>query len=152
MKSRNEFFDESYIVTSTGCWEWTRCRAKTGYGKMSGGKRGCTFSTHRFSWTRFKGPIPEGMHVLHHCDNRPCVNPDHLFLGNAADNSADMRAKNRQCKGWGKPGAHLGYERAAEIRNRRDRGQSRRDMAKEMNISTAIVNNVLDRGDWEMAE
>lgn len=76
-----------------GCWEWTGATT-WGYGEVNrqgiSGRR-----VHRLAWEFAYGPIPDGLMVLHRCDNRSCVRPDHLFLGTAADNMHDMIAKGR---------------------------------------------------------
>ena len=81
------------------CWEWQAAKSTRGYGKLGapGTDAGCEYA-HRVSWELHNGPIPDGMHVLHHCDNRICVNPQHLFLGTNLDNILDMRAKGRDYK------------------------------------------------------
>jgi hypothetical protein len=78
------------------CWLWTGARSKTGYGVInSGGKGGQALKAHRVSWELHRGPIPDGMHVCHHCDTPLCVNPDHLFLGTMRDNMRDCAQKGR---------------------------------------------------------
>ena len=83
------------VDKSGECWIWTAARQKFGYGKFAVAKGGPFVCAHRFSYEDQVGPIPEGMLVLHHCDNPPCVRPSHLFLGTQADNYADMRSKGR---------------------------------------------------------
>lgn len=81
---------------SDGCWPWTG-RVRTGYGRMRVG--GPTQAAHRISWELFRFPIPDRLWVLHKCDNRACVNPNHLFLGTQTDNMQDMVQKNRCWRG-----------------------------------------------------
>ena len=81
---------------SEECWKWTACvMPQTGYGDFCYKRPSRHIGAHRFSWIVNRGPIPPGLHVLHHCDNRLCVNPSHLFLGNNDDNIADMIRKGR---------------------------------------------------------
>ena len=76
----------------TRCWEWTAGHHSNGYGILQ--RLGETLA-HRVAWRLFVGPIPAGFCVLHRCDNPPCVNAYHLFLGTQIDNIADMTAKGR---------------------------------------------------------
>lgn len=80
------------------CWVWT-AGLISGYGRFAAGHRE-SVGAHRYSMQQ-QGPIPDGMFVLHKCDNPPCVNPAHLFLGTASDNMADKTAKGRQARGPG---------------------------------------------------
>jgi hypothetical protein len=80
---------------NSGCWLWTGRYGNQGYGTYGGGRRGERVQAHRLVWEVTNGPIPTGLFVLHRCDVRGCVNPAHLFLGTAKDNTRDMMAKGR---------------------------------------------------------
>lgn len=79
-----------------GCWTWMLAKTPDGYGKFR--VAGKNIRAHRFAFARFKGKIGE-FHVCHSCDHPACVNPDHLFLGNQAENVSDMCKKGRQARG-----------------------------------------------------
>lgn len=81
----------------TECWPWIGSRKPMGYGHLIINRK--DYNAHRLSWELENGPIPAGMHVLHKCDNQPCVNPSHLFLGTHTDNMHDMDAKGRKPRG-----------------------------------------------------
>ena len=82
---------------SGDCWEWRGYVHATGYGHIwTGGKQGEIIATHRAAWIVTSGDIRDGLFVLHKCDNRLCVNPDHLWLGDHAANMADMLQKGRR--------------------------------------------------------
>ncbi len=87
------------VAYQPDCWEWIGARTSAGYGLMDGRY------VHRLAWELTRGPIPKGVLVLHHCDNRVCVRPSHLFLGSYLDNVRDMIAKGRAY--WQQPRADV---------------------------------------------
>ena len=87
-------FDDRWIgIPESGCWLWTGTQNPTGYGEIRDKETRRKCLAHRVSWERVNGQIPEGLFVLHKCDVKLCVNPQHLFLGTHSDNMADWVAK-----------------------------------------------------------
>ncbi len=100
------------------CWEWTGgLKRGGGYGDLS--INGEIMRAHRYSWQINVGDIPDGKFVLHKCDNRKCVNPSHLFIGDDADNVRDRVQKGRSAdqRGEKSPSAKLTTDQVLEIRN-----------------------------------
>lgn len=91
----------THPILKTKCWEWTGAEFKgAGYGQIQ--VEGTPKRTHRVAWALSNGPIPKGLLVLHKCDNRRCIRPDHLFLGTQKDNVDDMVSKGRKVVSKGK--------------------------------------------------
>lgn len=123
------------------CWSWTGGLSKRGYGQFMVGRRG--LRSHRYSYTLHVGRIPNGLSVLHKCDNRSCVNPDHLFVGTTLDNQRDKVLKCRQAKGETNGSSKLTEAQALEIKARYKRESYRvsnsRELAKEYGVCRATI-------------
>ncbi len=130
---------------NSGCWLWTGGTDGSGYGQIGNG-HGKTIHAHRASWLIYKGLIPDGLSVLHKCDNPPCVNPQHLFLGTQQDNITDCCNKKRQCIGQERPIAKLTNEMVIAIR--RD-PRTHKEIAIAFNISRTTVAYVKNGKTWK---
>lgn len=142
-KTRNpvERFEEKVIpVTESGCWLWDAGVKSNGYGQFT--LNGKEDRAHRASWVLFNGEIPEGMQVLHKCDNRLCVNPHHLFLGTPADNMADKVAKARQGKGLTHPCCTITADTVRKIRGLIKSGTAQRSIAKMLGVSESMISEI----------
>lgn len=151
-----------YSVVKSGCHEFSGCRLPNGYGKVT--RDGKTWLAHRLAWAVHKGEIPDGLCVLHRCDNRCCINIDHLFLGTRVDNMQDMIAKGRaRFTGFTSPNyrgptpkhgerngrAKLTIDQVQQIRQ--CRGEIARDLAPRFNVSVATVQRILSGNGWRAA-
>lgn len=133
------------------CWTWTgTVTTADGYGQIIANRR--LTIAHRYSWILNVGIIPDGLWVLHHCDNPLCVNPAHLFLGNHVDNVTDMVRKGRQVKGERAKFTKLSEWQVLEIRRRyRPKGgnDSGRSLAKEFGVKPDTIIDIVNRHTWK---
>lgn len=129
------------------CWLWTGAITKnTGYGHFNTHDR--DFTDHRFSWMMHRGDIPKGLLVLHHCDVRPCANPEHLYLGTHQDNSNDKRLRGREAHRRGEDNnAKLTTQKVVEIRSLLG-VIPQRAIAERFGISKGHVNAIAQRRKW----
>lgn len=137
-------------ITSAGCWEFTGWLSNKGYGYIGKGSRSeGLVLCHRASYELFVAPIPDGMNVLHKCDNPKCFNPDHLFLGTQADNVRDMDSKNRRVNLYGSKSsnAKLTEEQVADIRARHIPRVNTKDLAEEFGVTLQYVGQ-LSNNKW----
>ncbi len=131
----------------SGCIEWTGHILGSGYGKIT--SMGKTLLTHRVSYEICVGQIPDDMCVCHHCDNRCCVNPMHLFLGTDLDNARDRSSKGRSCFGERSPHAKLSIRSVSEIRRLAREGVSQRNIARLFDVSQASVQRIACFKTWK---
>lgn len=138
--------------SNNGCIEWTGWTV-FGYGRMRLGEK--RIAVHRLAYELKHGSIPDGLCVCHKCDNRRCVNVDHLFLGTRTENNADKVAKGRQAqgplhgrRGESHPMAKINTADVVQIRSRYAKGEKQRDLAKEFNVSQTSISLIVRNLIW----
>ncbi|MBW8034172.1 MAG: hypothetical protein FVQ79_00455 [Planctomycetes bacterium] len=124
------------IDPKTECWNWKLSKHPSGYGSAS---RGGYQRAHRLAYRAWKGAIPKGLYICHHCDNKDCCNPDHLFVGTQSDNILDAYRKGRFRKRSNN--ASLKDEEVRQIKVAlRDRGDKpMTEIAKEFKVSPEVI-------------
>lgn len=142
-----------HVEVAEGCWRWTgHSGDPRGYGRIgAGGKNGGHILAHRLSYQIHKGPIPDGMVVMHECDNPSCVNPAHLKAGTASENIRDSFAKGRKvCV----PPLHRGEKQhlakldASKVRIIRASTKTHAELAREFGVSDTSIARVRSRATW----
>lgn len=138
--------ENSIWVPFCGCWLWLRTIAKEGYGLSF--KFGVE-TTHRLAYRVFKGEIPERMCVCHRCDTKPCINPDHLWLGTNTDNVRDRDLKNHTARGEKHWKAKLTETDVKEIIRLHLEGLSQTTIAKRFTVSKVQIHYIVRGRYWK---
>lgn len=146
MKAVEVRFGTKVKVAESGCFEWGGHVTKNGYGQVS--VSGKPHYAHRIAWELVNGAVPSGKFVCHRCDNRKCVNPNHLFIGSFDDNMADMVAKRRQAHGSKNMHAKLTESDVRKIRASTDRNM---DIAVQFNVSRPLISMIRNGRIWKYA-
>jgi hypothetical protein len=129
------------------CWEWQKNKKSTGYGTIRIHRK--TWSSHRVSWIIHFGD-PGDLLVCHKCDNRPCCNPNHLFLGTTADNTQDMMKKGRgKNVGESHARAKLTEADVIEIRKRLANGERHKDIGDLYGVDSTTICNINTGKRWK---
>lgn len=128
-----------------GCWIWTGFKLAVGYGRLS--YKGKHIRAHRASWMVHRGEIPDGIDVLHKCDVKTCVNPDHLYLGTDVENAADAVARNRLRSARGEKNGNSRLTADDVIAIRAATG-NQRDIAQRFGVAQGVVWSIIHRKTW----
>ncbi len=143
------FWDNVDIRKPDECWQWRMHKIYTGYGYFTLKNR--PIRTNRISWIFSYGDIPDGLFVLHHCDNPSCCNPNHLFLGTQMDNMHDMISKGHKVVKTGSSNFHakLSEDDILNIRTMYSNGIYQKDIAKQFGICQQSVSLIVNRINWK---
>lgn len=137
------FWAKVQRADAKACWPWIGRRDVRGYGLLE--IDGVQLLAHRFAWEASRGPIPAGQFACHHCDNRACVNPDHLFIGSHRDNNRDAVRKGRK-RAWGVQ--KLNAAQVLAIRSRSHDGELPRSIANDYGICADHVTRIVKGLRW----
>lgn len=130
------------------CWIWIAAVDKDGYGHMWRNESSRNYAVHRFSWEQHNGPIPDGLGVLHHCDNPPCIRPDHLYCGTTIDNVRDRTVRGRE-RGELHGMAIVNESQVRTIRHRYATEKiSQIALGKEYGLSQTAISQIVLRKCW----
>lgn len=134
-------------ISPDGCWDWTGCLDKKGYGYISTlrwAKKLNVTRAHRFSYICFKGDFDRELFICHRCHNRACVNPAHLYAGTAKDNIGDMHraGRNNNVSGEQHGRSKLKAIDAVDIKSRLLRGEKSRDIAKFYGVGEKCISKI----------
>lgn len=141
---------QSHVPELGKCWQWTGGLGDEGYGTIRPFYKQ-TFKAHRASWIIHNGPIPNGFQVLHRCDNRGCVNPNHLFIGSNEDNVRDKLSKGRAgCLGGElHPGALTDWKNVHSIRALYNSGGiTQRELSAMFGIARRTISHIVCEDHW----
>jgi hypothetical protein len=138
------------VVRDNGCREWIAGVHPFGYGQVRDGDR--TIGSHRASYEVWVGPIPDGLFVCHTCDNPPCIEPSHLFLGTADDNMQDKTQKMRGSYGEGVNTAKLRESDLIDIKYLRDAGLTFAKIAERYGVHWKTISRALNGRTWKHAQ
>lgn len=136
------------------CWEWRNGMTRKRYGHFAaGGRKGKQFQSHHVSWELAFGDVPNGLWVLHKCDNPCCVRPDHLFLGTQKDNMKDMHQKKRRISpdfsGENNPRHKLTKIQVDEIRQRYENGETNKSvLGREYGVHNTQISRIIRKKLW----
>lgn len=144
---KKRFWSKANKQGPDDCWEWSGYKTY-GYGMLRIGRHR-HIRAHRLSWILHFGNIPQGLDVCHKCDNRKCVNPNHLFVGTRKDNMQDAINKGRFIHGEKCCGAKLTDEKVREMRRLRLIGQSYRSLALKYGVSRQTATDAIVGVAWK---
>lgn len=138
------FWSNVHISEANDCWEWTRSLFAGGYGRVT--SKGKVTGAHRIAYELVYGPIPQGLQVLHSCDNRKCCNPRHLSVGTNLDNVKDKVSRGRQTSGSRNGMSKLTEEQVGRIIVD---SRTQLQIATEYGISQSMVSKIKLRRSWK---
>ncbi len=141
------FHRHAHPEPNTGCWLWSGGLNDAGYA-ISLGEGGKRLLGHRVSWRLFRGPIPDGMFILHSCHVRACVNPDHLRPGTNQENMDDMKRANRQQRGARHFKTKLTVPQMKDAIRRVRAGEQAKDVALSLGLSPGAVGHIMHGRQW----